>query len=155
MERLHKSLILLLVAGIPAGAPSFFAASPDLCFTAGSVTYRLSQATSTPDFRVRIDNAAAHPDLLVQLVDRAEIADFVLVDDPAASAGSGCNSAGERKTVKIVPGPADLTIALTRAAENADFKLFVHSARVTHQDAAALYALMRHAETNTAVADDH
>ncbi len=152
MNRLRKTLILLLVVGVPAGARSYFASAPDLCFTAGSVTYQLSSSAETPDYRVLIDNRARRPDLRVKLVDRAEIADFALVDDAGGVAGGACRTAGALKTVKIVSGETspDVTISVSREA---DFRLFVHSARVTHQDAAALFALMRHVESAGKVAE--
>ncbi len=155
MERLHKTLILLFVAGIPAMAPPLLAPSSDLCFTAGSVTYRLAPNAASPDYRVKIDNGAARPDLRIGLVDRAETADFTLVDDAGSVAGNACRTAGELKTIKIVAGeaPSDVTISLSRAAEGADFTLFVHSARVSHQDAASLFALMRHASGSGKVAE--
>jgi hypothetical protein len=43
--------------------------------------------------------------------------------------------------------PADLTISLSPTAAGTDFTLFVHSARASHEDAAALFALMRQVET--------
>ena len=154
MNRLRKTLILLLVVGVPAGARSYFASAPDLCFTAGSVTYQLSSSAETPDYRVLIDNRARRPDLRVKLVDRAEIADFALVDDAGGVAGGACRTAGALKTVKIVSGETspDVTISVSREVDDADFRLFVHSARVTHQDAAALFALMRHVESAGKVA---
>jgi hypothetical protein len=155
MERVQRLLLLLLIAAVPAvAAPAFFAAAPRLCFTAGSVTYQLSPAATAPDYRVRIDNRAPHPDLRIAVVDRAEAADFALVDDVAPDT-SPCRSAGLRKTVRLVPAdaPADLTIRLTRAGEGADLTLFVHSARVSQEDAAALFALMRHAEGPARLAD--
>ena len=147
MDRVRNIAILLLVAAIPAAAPPFFASAPELCFTAGTTTYRLSSRAAAADFRVRIDNEAAHPDLRVGLVDSAETADFALVDD-AATTGSACRTAGVVKTVGVVSAdqPASVTISLAGAPQDADFTLFVHSARVSHQDAAALFALMRHAE---------
>jgi hypothetical protein len=154
MERVRKSLILLLMAGLPAAALPFFGTSHDLCFTAGSVTYQLSPAASAPDYRVRIDNQAPRPDLRVRLVDHAELADFSLVDDAGGPAGSGCPTAGLLRTVKIVPADnaSDVTILVSRDVSDADFALFVHSARVTHQDAAALFALMRHVDKTNKVA---
>ncbi|SRR5581483_11899064 len=154
MERLKKTLILLFVAGIPAAAPPFLAASPELCFTAGSTTYQLSPRAAAPDYRVRIDNAASHPDLRVRMVDRPETADFVLVDDGGTSAASACRTDGLRKTVRLVSGAADITIGLARDAQGdqADFTLYVHSARVRHEDAAALFALMRHDSERQALA---
>jgi hypothetical protein len=141
MERLRKSLILCLVAAIPAAAPPVDTASTDLCFTAGPLTYRLARAAAAPDYRVRIDNEA--PDLRIALVDRDDTADFALVDDADAT-GNACQ--GLIRTVAIVPAgkPADLTIGILRDTDDVDVTLYVHSARVTHQDAAALFALMRH-----------
>jgi len=145
MDRLHKTLILLLVAGIPAAAPPFFASPPGLCFTAGSVTYQLSPSATAPDYKVKIDNAAAQPQLRIGLVDRVETADFALVDDNSGFDRNGCHSAGLIKTIKLVAdGPSDLTISLTREAADADLKLFVYSARLGHREAAALFAVMRH-----------
>jgi hypothetical protein len=147
MERLRNSLVLLLVAGIPAAAPPLDPVSPDLCFAAGPVTYRLARTATLPDYRVRIDDSAADPDLRIALVDRAETADFALVDD-AAPAVSTCRDAGGARTVAIVPAgkPADVTIGLTSDPATANFSLYVYSARVSHRDAAALFALMRHVD---------
>jgi hypothetical protein len=146
MEKLRKSLILLLVAGIPAAAPPFLAASPDLCFTDGAITYRLSPNASSADFTVAIDQRASHPDLRIGLVDGAAIADFALTDDAGAPTGNICKTAGILKTVRVVGAgmPADAVIRVSRDVEGADFTLYVHSARVNHFDAAALFALMRH-----------
>jgi hypothetical protein len=159
MVRLRKGLLLLVLAGsVPAAALPFFPSSPhELCFTAGSVTYRLSPAVTSPDYRVRIDNSVVHPDLRVRLVDAAELADFALVDDIGESAGGACTTAGRLRTVKIVTGDAasDVTIAVSPEAEDADFTLFVHSARATHQDAAALFALMRRVQAPSKIAARH
>jgi hypothetical protein len=148
MDRVRITVVLFMVAALPAAAAPFFASAPDLCFTSGSTTYQLADRAAAANYRVRIDNGAAHPDLRVSLVDDAETADFSLVDD-AASDGHACRSAGIRKTVAVVPAdqPAEMTISLATAARGADFTLFVHSARVSQQDAAALFALMRYAET--------
>jgi hypothetical protein len=161
-ERLNKLLILLLVAGLPAAAapPLFltFTAQPRLCFTAGSITYQVGGAA--PDYRVRI---AAVGDLRIQLVHDVELADFALVDD-VTDDDSACDAGGTIRTIKVIDdqGPADITIGLTQAervdptdaepaaaeaavAETAaDLKLFVHSARFGHRNAAALLAAMRH-----------
>jgi len=157
--RLRKSLFLLLLASVPAAAAlPFFGNSPhELCFTAGSVTYRLSPAATAPDYRVRIDNSVAHPDLRVQLVDEAEIADYALVDDMGDATGNSCATAGRLRTVKIVSGDAasDVVISVSQNAADPDFTLFVHSARATHQEAAALFALMRRVRNPGKVASFH
>ena len=146
MERLRNTLILLLVAGIPAAAPPFFASAPKLCFTAGSVTYQM--ASARPDIRVRID--AAHPDLRIQLVDDVTSADFALVDDVAAT--GACDSAGLLKTVQLVgdSDPADVVMSLSPS--DGDLKLYVHSARFGHREAAALFGAMRHQQDRATLA---
>jgi hypothetical protein len=146
MDKLRNTVLLLGVAGIAAATAPFLTVSPDLCFTSGSVTYQLSSAPF-PDYRVAIDNQAPHPDLRVRLVNRVEAADFALTDDAGAMVGSGCKSAGSIKTIGIVPAgaPSDLTIAVSSHSqgEGPDFTLYVHSARISHVDAAALFALVR------------
>jgi hypothetical protein len=168
MDRFHKILILLFVAGIPAAATPFLPATPTvhpkanttsfpktasaLCFTAGTVTYALSQTDAAPDYRVKFDNLAAHPDLRIALVDGVAAADFTLVDDAIGIDGNACDNAGLLKTVKIVgQSPWDVVIRLTRDSANADFTLFVHSARFNHRDAAALFAVMRHNQASEPV----
>ncbi len=147
MDKLRNTVLLLGVAGIAAAAAPFLAVSPDLCFTAGSVTYQLSASALSPDYRVAIDNQAPYPDLRVRLVDRVETADFALIDDAGAMVGSACKAAGPIKTIAIVPAGAvaDLTIAVSSQSQSdrPDFTLYVHSARVSHFDAAALFALVR------------
>jgi hypothetical protein len=152
MVRVHQGLVLLLVAGIPAAMPLIPATSQDLCVTAGPVTYRLSQNVPAPDVRVRIDNDASHPDLHVRLVDRAEIADLALVDDAGHAAGHSCAVMGDIRTGKIVTGLSDVTVAVSREEHAGDYALYVNSAHISHQDAAALFALMRHVENRRTLA---
>ena len=97
MDRLRKSLILLAVIAVPAAAHSTFAPEDELCFASGSAIYRLSQKASSPDIRVKIDNAAQRPDLRMELVDRPEIADFVLADDYGAASTNTCKSPARMK----------------------------------------------------------
>jgi hypothetical protein len=147
MDRFQKILVLLLVAAIPAGAPSSFTQPVVACFTSGSVTYRITRDVAAPDYRVRIDNNAANPYLRLRLADRAENADFVLVDDVPSGPGSPCHPAGVMKTIKIVSNePADFIISLTDMGD-AGHALYVYSNRFSHADSAALFAVLRHADT--------
>jgi hypothetical protein len=147
MDHLQKFLILLLVAGIPAAAP-FTASSPRLCFTAGPITYQVAAGLSAADVRVKIVAPLANPDLRIQLVNDVQSADFALVDDFGAGDGNACASGGPVKRVRVVPDAqaADVTIALSDEPSAGDLKLFVHSARFGHRDAAALLAAMKHDE---------
>lgn len=153
MEKFRKSLILFLVFGIPAAAPPFFAKTPALCFTSGTVTYRLAPEAAAADYTVAIDNQAEFPDLRVRLVDRVATADFALTDDAGALAGNACKSAGLLKTVRVVPPgqAADITVGVSNATVQADLTLYVHSARVNHFEAAALLALIRHVDLDSAI----
>jgi hypothetical protein len=155
MEKIRKTVILLMVAAIPAAAPVFVVRPPTLCFTDGSVTYRLAPNARFADYAVAIDNRAPHPDLRFGLVDQVATADFALTDDAGEQAGNSCETAGILKTIRIVAAgrPADITISVSRDATAADFTLYVHSARVSHFDAAALFALMRSVANHRRVQD--
>jgi hypothetical protein len=145
MNRLRKTAALLLLVGIPAAAAPYLVASPDLCFTAGSVTYRLSSTARSSDYRVAIDNRATNPDVRIRLVDRVEAADFALSDDAGTITGNACQVAGTIRTARIVAAgaPSDIIVAVSPHLTDPDLVLYVHSARVTHFDAAALLALVR------------
>jgi hypothetical protein len=162
MDRFQKLIVLVFVAAIPAAAAPYFPAgratppktyttafaktAPPLCFNSGATTYELSSLASVPDFSVKFDDQATRPDLRIGLVDGVAAADFTLVDD--AMDGHACETDAAVKTVKIVShGPSDVVISLTRDLANADFKLFVHSVRFNHRDAAALFAAMHHNRT--------
>jgi hypothetical protein len=63
MTRTHVAALLLFAAAIPAAtAASFFTSSEKPCFIAGSTGYRVSDSAAA-NATVRIDNAAAMPDL--------------------------------------------------------------------------------------------
>jgi hypothetical protein len=144
MERFTKIIILLMIAAVPAASPRDFASSPGLCFTAGSTTFQLSPAARAPDYRVKFAASQARADLRVQIVDRIEIADFAIVDDFAPTPGTPCVSAGRLRTVRVVDGSAAADTILDLTHEEADHKLFVHSARFGQRDAAALFAAVLH-----------
>lgn len=140
MIRIHVGLLITLVVAVPAAtAGSLFASSTKPCFVTGDTGYELTGAASA-NFTVRIDNAAARPDLRIQVVDDAATADFVLVDD--SDAAEACQAAGAVKSIRIDPAAAkaDLTVTLSRAA--ADTKIYVRSVNYSEQDAAALFAVI-------------
>ena len=149
MMRVRIVSLLALAIAVPAAAAaasSFFAASPKPCFVAGTHAYRFA-AKGSANFTVRIDNAAQHPNLRMQLVDDPATADFVMVDDGDSSAA--CRDSGMVKSIRLDAGAAkpDLTVTLSR--EPAPYKLYVRSATYSAQDAAALFAVM-HRDTRGA-----
>jgi len=157
MTRAHLVSLMAFIIAIPAATagsyfasgaqPSFGKTSNDKpCFIAGSAGYKISGSASA-DYTVRIDNAAVTPSLRMQLVDDPAAADFVLVDD--GDAADACAAATAVNTIRIDPAAPkpDLTVALSRA--NADYKIYVHSANYTEQDAAALFAVIWQAARKT------
>jgi hypothetical protein len=151
MDRLHRLLILGLIAGMPAAAMPFLPAAVPLCFTAGAVTYQLSASAAAPDIRVRFDDAT-RSDLRIGLVNDVAVADFALVDDVAGT-DNACHAATALKTIRIVDGAADLAIHLAQDPAGADFTLFVHSGRFNHRDAAALFAVLQRDRTAATASD--
>jgi hypothetical protein len=116
----------------------------DLCFASGTATYRIARGAAAPDFRVRIERDAPNAELRMQLVDRAEMADFALVDDFSRGGSAPCRSGTQVRTVTIDEASAapDVTVNLTSDGAGADYRIFVHSMRFSQQDAAALLAAM-------------
>ena len=80
----------------------------------------------------------------MQLVDSAEIADFVLVDDFSGGEPAPCRSSTPIRTVALDADTAkpDVTVTLSADAAVSDYKIYVHSVRFSQQDAAALLAAM-------------
>jgi hypothetical protein len=141
----QKALILVAAIAVPAAAHSTFAPSKQsLCFASGATTYQIARDATAPDFRIKIAEGAARSDLRMQLVDRAEIADFVLVDDFSAKEQTACRSSTPIRTVTIDAAAAtpDVTVDLTADAGAPDYKIYVHSVRFSQHDAAALLAAM-------------
>ncbi len=134
----HKPLVLVLLAlAVPATAQTFGfpAGQSAACVAIGDTRYRIAAADEHADYVVRIDPAAAAPDIRVAMTETVDEADFVFVEE---SAGGRC-SGGKR--VKIDPAAAvDLTIGFAPAAEPADYRIYLRSSSLSPQAAAALYA---------------
>jgi len=141
MKGAHSVTLITLVLAVSAAAGSSFFAGQnvDPCFITGSAGYRISDR-GPASYTVRIDNAAPHPGLRLQVVDDPAKADFMLIDD-SGSAGS-CSDAATVNNIRINSGAADagLTVALSRAP--AEHKIYVRSASFSERDAAALFAVM-------------
>ena len=123
MTRTHIAALLVVAVAVPAAIAGSFSASNEApCFVAGNTGYRMSNNASA-NVTVRIDNAAANPDLRVQLTDDAAAADFVLLDDGIAA--GACPGGTVIQSVRLDPAAAkpDLTITLSRAP--AAYKIYV------------------------------
>lgn len=144
MDRFRRSLILVAVIAVPAAAHSTFSPSEELCFASGTATYRLSPKAASPDYRVKIDNSAPRPDLRMELVDRPEIADFVLADDFGAVTANACRSSVPIKIIRVdsETRTPDVTVSLAAGDTMPDYRVYVHSVRYSHQDVAAMLAVL-------------
>lgn len=152
---MRKFLALVVVLGVPAAAHSTFVPAPDLCIASGAATYRLAPTAAAPDFRVRIEHASSRPDLRIQLVDRAELADFVIADDYSAmSESTACQTVTPAKTVKVdaETQKPDVVVDLAADIADPDYRVYVRSIRHSSQDAAALLAVMWKAQHSRALA---
>ncbi len=116
------------------------AAAGDLCFNSGKTTYQLIKSGSA-DVRIRVDAQNPSPDLRMQIVEQAEIADFILADD-ADEGNDPCGTAKRITTVRADENEKrpDVTVVLSAKPETADYKVFVNSTRYAPADAAALLA---------------
>jgi len=152
MTRTQIFGVLAVLAALPAagieGGAIFSAASDRPCFSTGNVGYRLTGASSA-DYTVKIDNAAARPDVTLQIVDDPTAADFVLADG-AETTGSCLGVRGVR-TVRVDTAALepDLTISLELGAGQ-QYKIYANSGDFSAQDAAALFAVMVRAERKSA-----
>ena len=141
MTRTNLASLLILIIGVPAAAAATFYTSvaPRPCFVAGTAAYRMASGAQA-NYTVRIDNAAASPNLRMQLVDDPAAADFVLVDD--SDGANACSAASPVKSIRLDAAAQnpDMTVALSR--QPADYKIYVKSANFSAQDAAALFAVI-------------
>jgi len=149
VNRIQKTLILVAAVALPAAAHSTFAPTREtLCFASGATTYQIARNAAAPDFRIKIADTSAtsdaRSDLRMRLVDSAEKADFVLVDDFSAGEQAPCRSSTPIRTVALDADTAkpDVTVTLSADAALSDYKIYVHSVRFSQQDAAALLAAM-------------
>jgi hypothetical protein len=144
MDLARKLVVLLVAVGPPAVAHTYFAAPfaapPSPCFSSGTMAYRVSSTAPAPDYRVRVDNNVKRADLRIHLVDRADTADFMLIDDGLS--GNACGPPVKTISLAGEARPADMVVSLAPDAASADYKLFVRSARFSPHDAAALFAVM-------------
>lgn len=129
----------MLAAAVPATAQTFgfsLGSAPPVCLEIGNATWRL--ARSGADVTVRIDPAAATSDIRIKLVETADEADFVFVDDGAPPT---CPRGSAIKSVRIDPAAVpDLVVGLARDDSPADYRVYARSRWLAPEATAALFA---------------
>lgn len=140
MGRIRILALLLLALAIPATAQTFdfsIGQSATGCLSIRNASYRAVPNSARADFTVRLDSAATAPDIRIRIVDTADAADFVFVDD--GHAPPACQHRGAAvKTVKIATTGAHLVAGIT-SAETADYRIYVRSRWLSPETAAALF----------------
>lgn len=141
--RIRILAALLLAIAIPATAHTFdfsLGGPTPACLSIGSASYRAVSGSARADLTVRLDPAAIAPDIRIQIVEHADAADFVLVDD--GDAPPACPHTGAAvKTVRIGAAAPDLVAQIT--GEDADYRIYVRSRWLSPDTAAALFAAAR------------
>jgi hypothetical protein len=141
VRRIRVLALLLLAIAIPATARTFdfsLRAPGSACLSVGHVSWRAVPNSVRADTTVRLDPAAATPDIRIQIAETADAADFVFVDDGGAP--PACPHGGAVRTVKIDAAAPDLVAQITTSPEAADYRIFVRSRWLAPQTAAALFA---------------
>ena len=144
MRPIHLITVAALVAAAPiaiAGSDAWLKPGQDgPCFSSGLNDYRLTSRAGA-DYTIRIDNAATHPDLTVQIVNDPAAADFVLIEEGL----DACRSADAARTIRLdaaAPEP-DLVIALKQDGADGRIRIYAQAPAFSAEHAAALFAVMR------------
>lgn len=133
---------LVLVGGV---AHDWTAEPTRQCFEAGHV--------AAPSRAIAFTSDPLAATVNVQIVDRPELADLAIADDVEESGGRGCGIQDIARLVAISSHarPGEPIVHLTRDADaDADYRIYVDSARISPQRAAALIVGARGGHTRLA-----
>jgi hypothetical protein len=145
---LFASVLPLVLAG--GMAPAWLTGAQP-CISAGLTTVQMTWLPWQADLHVAFTEQPELATVRVQLVEQPDLADFVVADDVAGIEDSSCTVTGEGRRVAIVnkAGRGEPTIYLS-TEPNADYRIFVHSATFTPEQAAALIVSARGGHTHVA-----
>ena len=135
--KILASAVPLILAGALAGGE--FSARERPCISFGETTLQIATAPWQNQFQVSFTNDPRAATVRVQIVDRAEIADFAVIDDIDTANGESCSAARGTTFVSIArqPSSGEPLIYLSTEA-GADYRVFVQSRTFSAHDAAAL-----------------
>jgi hypothetical protein len=139
--KILTSTIPLMLAAVLAGGELLPAARP--CIVLGEISTQIAPNPWQAQIKVSFTTDPAQATVRVQIVDRAEAADFAYVDDAdgtRTNARDGaCEVTAATRFVGIAdtPAAADPVIYLSPDG-NSDYRIFVQSRRFTPREAAAL-----------------
>ena len=134
----------ILATAVPLIVAAVFARGgllpgPHPCIAIGGVSVRIASVPWQAQLHVSFTDDPAAATVRVQIVDRAEGADFAVVDDVGSAEAGACEASAATRFVAIgatVTGSAPV-IYLSPDGP-ADYRIFVQSKSFTPRDAAAL-----------------
>ena len=136
--KIMASAVPLLLAGVVAGGELIPNARP--CIALGRASMQIATAPWQKPLRVSFTDDPETATVRVQIVDRAELADFAVIDDQqTADAEESCPVTAETSFVGVGDhvSAAEPVIYLSQSGD-ADYRIFVQSRTFSARDAAAL-----------------
>ncbi|MCP4621608.1 MAG: hypothetical protein GY844_34830 [Bradyrhizobium sp.] len=135
--RVLVSVVPLAVTAILARGEVFSDARP--CVAVADTSVQLASLPWQSSLHVSFTTNPAKATVRVQIIDRAEAADFAVIDDIGTTEGSACQASAPPQLVSISKSfsASDPVIYLTRDGP-ADYRIFVQSKTFSMLDAAAL-----------------
>lgn len=135
--KILASTIPLAIAAFLARGDLFSSTRP--CIAAGDATVQLAAMPWQAQSHVSFTNDAARATVRVQIVDSAETADFVVIDDADTDEPGACSATAATRLIGISTAAtsSDPVIYLSEEA-GADYRIYVRSRSFSPRDAAAL-----------------
>ncbi len=113
------------------------------CVNGEQASYMLIADSWRSNLRVAFTDDEAHASIRIAIVDQPDLADFTFIDDETSISTDSCaDTHAALRTVAIshqAPGGAP-TIYLARKVAAPDYRLYVHSQKISMTQAAALFA---------------
>ncbi|MEZ0221777.1 hypothetical protein AB7714_19765 [Tardiphaga sp. 1201_B9_N1_1] len=139
----------ILASTIPLALAAFLARG-DLvsgthpCISTGETTIQIAAMPWQAQSHVSFTNDPQQATVRVQIVDSADTADFVVLDDVDAAEPDACPLTAATRFIRIADTSASSEPAIYLSEEgDADYRIFVKSRSFTARDAAALIVSAR------------
>lgn len=136
--------VRILASVIPLAVAAFLArdglfGDAQRCVAVADTSVQLTSMPWASGLHVSFTNNPAKATVRVQIIDRAEAADFAVIDDIDTAEGSACQTGQPPQLVSISRSfsASDPVIYLTKD-DPADYRIFVQSKTFSMLDAAAL-----------------
>lgn len=139
---LRTGFLAVAIPVLTAGSflPAQIASLPTACISDGARTVALATGPWQQAASIAFTDDPARATTRIRLTDDPLMADFAISDDnPASSAGEGCNAnPSQRVAIADAPRSGLPVVYLTRDDGDAAYVLFVRSQHISVKEAAAL-----------------